>query len=147
MNRCVRSLRLILALIVLAIYAQAQNIRGTILGTVRDESGAVVRGAKVTVDQVSTGLTRTETTNEVGEYLFAQLPVGEYTLSVEQSGFKKTERTGILLQVDDKLRQDVTLAVGQLSETVAVEAVAPVTSTDSLRWGTSWTTKKSLSCR
>ena len=135
MNQCIRSFRLLSALIVLAICGQAQNIRGTILGTVRDESGAVVRGAKVTVNHISTGLTRTETSNEVGEYLFAQLPVGEYTLSVEQSGFKKTERTGILLQVDDKLRQDVTLPVGQLTETVAVEAVAPVTSTDSATVG------------
>src|SRR5689334_2791840 len=126
-----RSLRLLWALMIVSIGAQAQNIRGTILGTVHDESGAVVRGAKVTVNHVSTGLVRTETTNEVGEYLFAQLPVGEYTLAVEQPGFKKTERTGILLQVDDKLRQDVTLPVGQLTETVAVEAVSPVTSTDS----------------
>lgn len=129
------SMRLLWALMIVSIGAQAQNIRGTILGTVHDESGAVVRGAKVTVNHVSTGLVRTETTNEVGEYLFAQLPVGEYTLAVEQPGFKKTERTGILLQVDDKLRQDVTLPVGQLTETVAVEAVSPVTSTDSATVG------------
>jgi len=63
------------------------------------------------------------------------LPVGQYTLAVEQSGFKKMERTGIELRVDDKVRIDVSLTVGQLAETVAVEASVPVVSTDSATVG------------
>src|SRR5712692_3231494 len=114
---------------------QSQNIRGTILGTITDESGGVIRGAKITAHQTATGLSRTEVSNDAGEYSIPQLPVGQYTLEVEQPGFKKTERTGIELRVDDKVRIDVSLAVGQLAETVAVEATVPVVSTDSATVG------------
>jgi hypothetical protein len=120
-----------LAASVLASVAQGQSVRGTILGTVTDTTGAVIHGAKVTASHVATGLSRTEVTNDAGEYSILQLPVGQYTVTVEQTGFKKTERTGVELRVDDKLRIDVSLAVGQLTETVAVEASAPVISTDS----------------
>jgi Carboxypeptidase regulatory-like domain/TonB-dependent Receptor Plug Domain len=112
-----------------------QTIRGTILGTITDASGGVIRGAKITVHQTATGLSRTELSNDAGEYSIPHLPVGQYTLEVEQPGFKKMERTGIELRVDDKVRIDVSLAVGQLAETVAVEATVPVVSTDSATLG------------
>jgi hypothetical protein len=115
--------------------AVAQTVRGTILGTVTDPSGAVIRQAKVTVREIATGLTRSEVTNDAGEYSIPQLPAGRYDVSVEQPNFKKTERTGVELRVDDRLRIDVTLTVGQVSETVAVEAGAPVVSTDSATVG------------
>ena len=124
-----------LGLFLVATTAFGQNIRGTLLGTVRDPSGGVIKGARVTVRHVSTGLVREEATNDAGEYLFAQLPVGQYDLSAEQSGFKKVERQGILLQVDDKLRVDVDLSVGAVTETIAVEAAAPVIQTDSATVG------------
>lgn len=113
----------------------SQTVRGTILGTVSDSSGAVVRGAKVTATQTATGLVRTEMTNGEGEYSIPQLPVGPYTVSVEQAGFKKTERSGIELRVDDKLRIDLTLSIGGVSEIVAVEGTAPVVNTDSATVG------------
>ena len=115
--------------------AYTQSVRGTILGTVTDATGAVVRDAKVTAVQTSTGLIRSEVSNAEGEYSIPQLPVGPYTVTVEQPGFKKTERTGIELRVDDKLRIDLQLALGQVSETVAVEATAPVVNTDSATVG------------
>jgi hypothetical protein len=115
----------------LASLCQAQSVRGTILGTVTDASGAVVHGAKVTATQTATGLTRTEITSDSGEYAIPQLPVGPYTIAVEQAGFKKTDRTGIELRVDDKLRIDVVLSVGQVSDTVEVAATTPVVNTDS----------------
>ncbi len=111
--------------------AISQTIRGTILGTVTDSTGALVRGAKVTALQTATGQSRSEVTNDSGEYSIPQLPVGPYTIAVEQSGFKKSERTNIDLRVDDQLRIDVSLAVGQMTDTVAVEATAPVVNTDS----------------
>ncbi|MGA2113265.1 MAG: TonB-dependent receptor [Bryobacteraceae bacterium] len=114
-----------------ALPCAAQTVRGTILGTVTDPSGAVVRRAKVTVREVSTGLTRSELTNDEGEYSIPQLPAGRYDLVVEEPSFKKTEKTGIELRVDDRLRQDVTLAMGQVSEVVMVAAQAAVVSTDS----------------
>ena len=113
----------------------AQSVRGTILGTVTDPSGAVVHKAKVTVREVATGLTRSELTSETGEYSIPQLPVGIYDLTVEEPSFKKTERTGIELRVDDRLRIDVALTLGNVAETVQVEAAAPVVSTDSATVG------------
>ncbi len=87
--------------------AGAQSVRGTILGTVTDSTGAVIKGATVTARQTATGLVRTEVTNDVGEYSIPQLPVGPYIVTVEQPGFKKTERTGVELRVDDRLRIDL----------------------------------------
>lgn len=81
------------------------------LGTVTDSSGAVIVKARVTVMEVATGLTRSEFTNEQGEYSIPQLPAGFYTLTVEAPNFKKSERTGIELRVDDRLRVDVSLTV------------------------------------
>ncbi|MDQ1471937.1 MAG: hypothetical protein QOJ99_3417, partial [Bryobacterales bacterium] len=109
----------------------AQSVRGTILGTVTDATGAVIHGAKVTATQTSTGLTRSELTSDAGEYAIPQLPVGPYTIVVEQAGFKRADRNGIELRVDDRLRIDVVMAVGQVSDTVAVQETAPVINTDS----------------
>ena len=131
-SQCVRLFALTL---LAAVTGFGQNIRGTILGTVHDQSGAVIRGAKVTARQVATGLVREETTNDSGEYLFAQLPVGQYDLTAEASGFKKIDKQNILLQVDDKLRVDLDMTVGAITETVAVEASAPVIQTDSATVG------------
>jgi hypothetical protein len=127
--------KLCVSLLLLGAIGFGQNIRGTILGTVRDPSSAVIKGAKVTVRHIATGLVREESTNDAGEYLFAQLPVGQYDLTVEQAGFKKVDRGGILLQVDDKLRVDVDMAVGAVTETLSVEAAAPVIQTDSATVG------------
>ena len=115
--------------------ASAQTVRGTILGTVTDSSGAVIVKARVTVKEFATGLTRSELTNDEGEYSIPQLPVGIYTLTVEAPNFKKSERAGIELRVDDRLRVDIPLTVGAVSEVVAVEATAPVISTDSATVG------------
>jgi hypothetical protein len=115
--------------------AWAQSVRGTILGTVTDPSGAVVRKAKVTVREVATGITRSDVTSETGEYSIPQLPAGQYELTVEEPSFKKAERTGIELRVDDRLRIDVALTLGNVAETVQVEAAAPVVSTDSATVG------------
>ena len=110
-------------------------MRGTILGTITDASGASVPKATVTARQTATGLTRVETTSDSGEYSIQQLPVGLYNITVEQPGFKKSERTNIELRVDDKLRIDIKLDVGQTSETVAVEASTPIINTDSSTMG------------
>jgi len=115
--------------------ANAQTVLGTILGTVTDTSGAIVRGAKVSVTQVTTGLVRTELTNSAGEYSFAQLPVGLYRVEAELAGFKKTQQSGVDLRVEDTLRVDLALQIGQLTETVAVQGTAPVVSTDSSTLG------------
>ena len=135
--------KLSLGLLLLAATGFGQNIRGTILGTVRDPSSGVIRGAKVTVRNVATDLTRDQVTNDAGEYRFDQLPIGQYDMTVEQSGFKKFEQKNIVLEVNQLLRVDVGMIVGALTETVAVvETAAPVVQTDSATVGTVIDNKK-----
>ncbi len=134
-KRVLRGYFCLLSLFLFTLPALGQSVRGTILGTVTDSSGAVLRGAKVTVLQTATGLVRSEVTNGSGEYSIPQLPVGNYTVSVEQANFKKAARTNVELRVDDRLRIDISLSVGQVTDTVAVEETAPVISTDSSTLG------------
>lgn len=114
---------------------RAQTTRGTILGSVRDQSGAPMAGVTVTATQTTTGLHRTDTTNDSGEYSIPELPVGPYTVTAEHPGFVKIERSGITLQVDDKLRVDLGLKVGQVNQTLVVQESAPVVQTDSATMG------------
>ena len=88
----------------------------------------------MSVTRVATGLVRTALTNDAGEYSFPQLPVGEYE-EAELAGFKKTQRTGVDLRVEDTLRIDLILQIGQQTETVSVEATAPIVNTDSSALG------------
>src|SRR5207244_3685534 len=78
-----------------------------------------------------TGLTRTVITDDAGNYHARLLPVGRYVVAAELTGFKKEELTGIILQVDQVARIDLTLTVGEISETVEVQAQVPLTKTDS----------------
>ena len=102
----------------------AQTATGQITGAISDASGAVVPGAKVTINSDQTGLSRTTTTNATGVYSFPLLPVGVYSVTVEQQGFSTAKRSNIQLNVDQVLRLDLDLAIGTTSETVNVEASA-----------------------
>jgi hypothetical protein len=103
--------------------AFAQTVTGEIRGTVRDSSGGVLPGVTVTVLNTQTGLTRTDTTNDTGAYVFPSLPIGSYTISAELQGFRKSERTGFALAADGRITADFSLGVGALTETVTVEAI------------------------
>src|SRR5208337_5247580 len=70
-------------------YANAQSTSGRVRGTVTDASGGAVAGAKVTLVNVATNITREATTSATGEYLFLEVPVGSYEITVNQAGFKK----------------------------------------------------------
>jgi hypothetical protein len=102
-----------------------------ISGTVRDESGGVLPGADVTAIQSETGIRRSVVTNASGSYVLPNLPVGPYRLEVALSGFRSFARTGIVLQVNANPVIDVTLPLGDLTETIAVEAAAPLIETRS----------------
>jgi hypothetical protein len=104
--------------------AYAQKITGTIRGTVTDPTGAVIPGAKVTVKNEDTGLTRSANTTSAGIYSFAELPVGSYRIEVEYTGFKSEVRSRITLDVADTRAVDVQLAAGDLTEVVTVEVPA-----------------------
>src|SRR6266404_4663593 len=109
--------------------AAGQSQEGRILGTVTDQSGGLVKGARVTITNVDTGVTRTLETNEVGDYVAPSLPPGPYKLVVEATGFKRVERIGIRLEVAKDLRLDITMQPGSVSEVVEVTEQAPLVET------------------
>ena len=100
----------------------AQTFRGTILGTVTDASGAVVAGATVQVQNVNTGLQRTTQTSGDGSYTVPELPIGNYRVTVTQSGFQTAVTTGVAVDVAGDRRVDVALKAGQVSERVEVSS-------------------------
>ena len=119
--RCFTALFLVIALGPAP--AIAQTVTGEIRGTVRDSSGGVLPGVTVTATNTNTGLTRTETSDGTGSYVFPSLPIGNYTITAEIQGFRKSERTGFSLTADGRITADISLSVGAVTETVTVEAI------------------------
>src|SRR6266508_3525504 len=95
-------------------------------GRVTDESGAVLPGVTVTATQTDTGFVRTTVTDDTGNYAMPNLPLGPYRLEVSLQGFKSYVQTGIVLQVNTNPVINASLGLGNLEETVAVEAAAPL---------------------
>jgi hypothetical protein len=106
-----------------------------IVGTVTDTSGAVVPNATVTATNTQTGLARTSLTNANGVYVLSNLPIGAYSLTAELQGFRRTVRSGIVLQVNQEARIDLTLEVGSRTESVTVTAEAPLLQSESATVG------------
>src|SRR5687767_10676905 len=96
--------------------ARAQSVSGTILGTVTDQSGAVISNAKVTVTNEGTGLTRTVITDRNGDYVVPSIPTGRYVVVAEVAGFKTLALSNIEVGVDQRARIDLKLEVGALTE-------------------------------
>jgi hypothetical protein len=109
----------------------AAQATAAIVGTIRDSSGAGVPGASVSVSNVRTGYTLKRTTGTDGTYSIPLLPVGEYRLEVEASGFQRYVRVGIVLAVNDRATVDATLQIGELTESVTVSAAATLLETQS----------------
>jgi hypothetical protein len=99
----------------------AQTV-GRISGTVTDGSGAVIHGAKVTITNQATGVSRTGTTDDSGFFVVTNLAVGDYSITVEQDGFKKATKTGYELVSDGRLTANFQLDPGAISDTVTVTA-------------------------
>src|SRR5205085_3830226 len=113
-----------------------QVTTATIVGTVTDPGGAVVPGAQVTARNADTGLTRTVSSNDEGSYRIEFLPVGKYSVEVALAGFKKALVSDIVLQVNDTARVDISLTVGQVSETVTIaESASPAINTSTAEIG------------
>lgn len=123
------SLILLLGLALLSTVAYGQE--AGIVGTVTDPSGAAVPNAKVTITNTDTGIVRVLNTNVTGNYAARELPIGHYKIEVEMAGFKTYNTTGITLNVNDTVRADASLQVGQAQETVTVEANAVQVQSDS----------------
>jgi hypothetical protein len=115
--------------------AVAQTFRGSIQGTITDSTGAAVPGAKVRVVSPSTGLSRTAATDDRGEYVASELPLGTYSVTVEKQGFRTTTLTQIPVSVGSPTRADARLATGAVEEVVEVNADVPLVETTSNKTG------------
>ncbi|MCI0418473.1 MAG: carboxypeptidase-like regulatory domain-containing protein [Acidobacteria bacterium] len=107
----------------------AQTPTGTILGTLTDQSGAVVPDATVIVTNLGTNRTLSVRTNESGNYVAPLLNPGEYSVTSEHTGFRKEVRSGIVLQVDQRAQVDFVLRPGEVTEVIEVRSEAPVLET------------------
>ena len=120
--------------ILLPCAAAAQETRGNISGTVRDEQG-VVPGASVKITNVETQVSQTIVTNDSGYFEAPLLNAGTYEVTVQMTGFKSATRSNIVLGVGQQLTVPFMLEVGQISEEVVVRAETPILDTNSLSSG------------
>src|SRR6516165_9643023 len=118
-----------------AVSALGQMSTSEITGTVRDTSGAVIPGASVTAINEATGISYKQETTQSGLFGFPALPAGTYTVTAEMQGFRTTKKSGNLLVVCTPLTVDLTLEIGQASETIMVEATTAELQTESATVG------------
>jgi hypothetical protein len=135
---------LAICIVLQAAGAQAQQATALITGTVKDPSGAVVDGAKVTLRNSNTNIARSVTTNKDGYYSFSLVPIGTYELTVEQRGFEKYVHSGITLEINQNARLDVPLKVGSISQIVEVQGDVSQVDTVSATLGKVETTQRIL---
>jgi len=103
---------------------------GTILGTVRDATGAVIAGVEVKVLNTATNFSRTALTDSLGDYILTSLPLGNYMITATLQGFKQSVIQNIVLQVDQQARVDISLQVGEISTKVEVTETQSLLVTD-----------------
>lgn len=111
--------------------ASAQVDTGTIIGTVKDQSGGVLPGVTVTIKHEGQGFTLTGVTRDDGTYVFTPIRTGSYTVDVEVQGFKKIERRGIQVSIQQQVLVDFSLEPGAVAEELVVTADAPLLQTGS----------------
>src|SRR5262249_17854132 len=115
----------------LSVFCLAQLPTATVLGIVKDSTGAVVPGVNLTARNADTGQTRNTVSAGDGSYRFSALPVGNYEVRAEHSGFRAEVHSGLTLTVSQDAVVNFTLAVGAIEQTIAVTAEAPLVNTTS----------------
>ena len=128
--RCFPNAVAISVLLFLPSLSFAQVDAGTILGRVRDNTGGVMAGATVTVQNEGTSFSQTTRTSATGEYVFTPLKIGKYSVEVEFQGFKKQRHTGLAVDIQQQVVSDFTLTVGDVSTEVDVTAAVPILQTE-----------------
>jgi hypothetical protein len=137
------STRLLAAFFALGVWgAPAQDIRGTISGTVTDPQGTSIVDAVVVVTNTDTNVSTTLTTNSSGFYQAPLLLAGPYQVTVEARGFKKTVRPNLVLAMRGQLRIDIQLEVGSLTESITISSESPLLDTSTVTVGKALTTRE-----
>ena len=121
-----RFLLLMTALVIAAVSALAQSYVGEVRGIVQDPGGAVIANANVTLRNDATGTVRTTVSNSAGEYVFPQVDPATYTITVQTPGFKKLENPNVIVGTQQKVRLDLKLELGEISQSVSVTTEAPL---------------------
>ncbi len=111
---------LVACVVLAALPLVAADVNAVLSGTVKDTSGALVSGATITLTNTQTNISQTVKSASDGSYSFTNVPVGSYTLTVEQVGFRKYVQAGIVLQINQAAKQDISLRVGAAGEVVEV---------------------------
>lgn len=130
-TRAALALLAVFVVLLLPRWAAAQAVTGTILGTVTDDTGAVMPGVTVTVTHIETGRSRTYVSESNGEYVAPSIPTGTYRVTAELQGFKSVTIEGMRVGVDQRVRVDVQLEVGAMTETVEITAETPLVQANS----------------
>jgi len=131
-----KTLCFIAAIFLIGSRCSAQIASAELSGNVLDSSGAAVPNAVVTAINVETSIVHTTATEKGGDYVITSLPPGNYTLTAEAPGFSKLEQTGIILQINQQARVDLTLQVGQTAQTIQVTGHPPLLEAESSSVGT-----------
>ncbi len=119
-----------------ALAAAGQQITGSIVGTVKDQQGAVVNTATIRATNIDTGYSRSAPSNGYGEFRVDYLPVGTYTVQVDASGFKRFVQQNMVVTVDQTQTLEVVLDVGAQTQTVTVSTAPPLVNTSNAELGT-----------
>jgi hypothetical protein len=118
------------------IFAQAGIDMGSVTGTVKDQTGALVQKAQCTLTNVDTGTSQTAISTSAGAYVFTNVPVGTYSLKVGAATFEESVVTGIVVHLGDVVTEDVSLHVGAASASVTVTSAAPLLQAQDASLGT-----------
>jgi Carboxypeptidase regulatory-like domain len=128
--KALRTERIVVLLCLFFLRMAGQATTGSIVGTITDPSGRVIAGAAVTVTNMDTAIATKTTTDGSGNYVATPLAIGRYSVAIEAPGFKRSISSGITINVQDRIRVDESLQVGQVVETVEVQALTPLLQTD-----------------
>src|SRR5262245_60840233 len=129
-NNAIVSAAVFVSFLLLSQWTFAQLSSGAVLGTITDSSGAVIPGVAIKVTKLANGLVRDALSNESGNYRLDLLPAGDYQVEADLAGFRKEIRKGVGVGVDQRVRVDFKLVVGEVSEVVNVEGQAPLVQTE-----------------
>ena len=130
-----KTIGVFVVLVAAVVLGSAQVDTGSLVGTVKDASGAVLAGMTVTATNADTGIKTAVKSDSDGNYVITPVKIGRYSVSAEAAGFRKEVRKDIVLDVQQTMRLDFSLQVGSVTETADVSGEAPLLETESASLG------------